>query len=1453
MNTKFLAKIGVLCIVLILSLPPLGGAAHNNFQIKEDPSSSAYHPGPGSDVVNLSIKRSTAVDEIADILLIQTNDPWEREDHYVGDNWYDGITSDTEVLDSLGYTYNIADWNDISSGLVDIYQYPVILIVNDQIQEFYDSYATHVTEFEEWVASGHTLVFFAAGFGWAGGALNAPLPGGVIAMNASDYASYNVITDLNHPIVTNELSQMIPLVNEDLYSNYCSHGYFTNLVSGTNVVFRESVLEGNFPTMIDYSYGSGRVIASTLTWEHNWSYYTTEDAIYGIFARKSLDDVFLYAFSYGVAPVAGPSISLAIEDAPPGVIVNVVPGDTDGAASSSTVEIVSNITLGKYSPPNLNFTVTLNVPGDVLGNPVQITARDTADGVGSQSVAYTENSPGQYTIANQLSWTEYGYLRQVVWRFNIPGVAQSLNLSVHLEVDYMSLLEPDAYASLQIVNNASAIILVNRTRLFDLYEYHAVNALLNQVYTIAQGAPRNSNPLSVIYYVDRYSHAAATWNNFNVDYENGEVGANIAALSIDALVDDWYEDIGDPTYLLILGDDNAIPFYRYNDPTNGEQTWDINNANNPAIHATDEDYILSDNIYADIGTGTSWQTGDLELAAGRVLGATIYEIQEFLLNGTNPLNPNRGAVVMAAVDGWELGLEPHTGPGQDDLLNVPQAFINRGFSVRNDDDPTTEVRTIDMLTPEGGINDWIDNFKAASNLETGMDLFFIGGHDSYNTAYLFADLSGDDFTPDDTPGDYTRFEDDHPVVLIPGCHGGLPVPEAGNIGGHEDSLVFDLVHEGSSAYIGATGFSYGSPGNLNSATFAENLIQRFFSELLEPDGNLSQSMAESLRIAKGNYAGLGPTDLKTLTEFNLYGVPWQRLAYPETAISNALQQVSSPGAYVIQKGIIEQVDEETFTQDFSVDFTGYTVSQSDGFDFISLDGGAQRLIQGMPVLPYIDGPSMELGDLGEIMNIEILGTTSSPIGPYNIGAVNITSFTEGGITYFDATDMNYLFPENLVASNINNTGVNFEISPIQHNPATNETLYHEHIEFRVTYSTSSRVNVFEYKLDNQIYNPGETITSTAQIANLSNTDLVLAPVVDIINNYGAVIFSQPQSPINLPAGQVSSQVFTLAADFPGGEYKIRLTLTDSELSSLSVERSFAVMPAQIKGFYAEDPVFNLARFDLVFTNNTALSSNATVEIDVYDWSGKLVNSLPQQAFIAEAGMDTTINSYLNAADLPTGQYSAVATVEMDGITYGPGYVTFNVVRYYTHLPMITVSSSTSTDYNWIDAVSGGTIVAQGDDVYQYVDLPFSFQFYGNDYNGVYISSNGFASFGTGYSSYSNGCIPSTGTPNNAIYAYWDDLIPSGGTNGNVYVKTIDSSTFVIEWHAVKTYDSSDYLTFEIILRDDNTVTLQYHTVGSSTSVTVGVEDLSGTLAQQYICNGIGDPLLNELAILYSTP
>ncbi len=1440
--------------------------------ITPDPDSSIAQSSERT-LMRSPTRTSAAAFGSADILLIQTNDPWEKSEHYVGNNWYDGITSDTEVLDALEYTYDIVTWDDISGGRVNIFSYPVVLIVNDQVQEFYDDYAAHITEFENYVASGRTLVFFAAGYGWAGGVLNADLPGGVewnLGGNV-DIASNNVIVYSSHPIVTAELSDGVSLTNANLYSNYCSHGWFSSLPAGTNVILRESAIEGGQPTLIEYAIGNGKVVASTLTWEHNWSYHTGSDQ-YGTFARKALDDVFLYAFSGGITPSDDIRMSLHVEDAPVGVVVNKVAGDNDGTAATTYVDIVTKIVSYDSSITN-NIAVTLTIPSAVLGNP-STSVRTESNDTDRQSVGYDNVGTGQYRVTTNLSrvspwWWPFGstYAKQIIWRFEIPDTPQEVHLAAKVGVPNIFLAESQATAQFNLIDHANTIIIANRTLLYSEYEYSEVNELLGQLYTIAQGPPRNRSPLPVVYYVDRYSNDARTWDQSNVNYAGNEAQANAGATVIDGLIEDWYDDSSEylpitlpvigaiyfpvvtPDSLLIVGDDNTIPFYRYDDPTDDEGGWSINSATNPAIHNTDEDYFFTDNVYADQGSGTDWQTGSLELAVGRIVGDSAADMRTLLTNGINSANRRTGNVVMAGVAGWELGLEPHTGNKTADLHNVPALFTNHGFAVRNDDNPTGEVRTIDVLPPyEGGDNSWNTSFRNAANDASGMDLFFIGGHDSYD----LADIPGDDFSPDDTPGRYTRFGTDHPIAMIVGCHGGLTVPDVDVPGGVDHDMVYDMAHEGASAYIGATGFSYGSPSNLHDATWGEHLIQRFFGELLEPASTRSQTIGEAMRIAKGDYVGTGDTDRKTLTEFTVYGIPWQIISYPGGTGGALATRSAAPAAFTLRRSQVVQVAAASYSQTFTVDIAGYTVTQDQGYDIISVSGGSLNFSDGYPALPFLEGYTLTLPFSSTVTSVQIVSSTSSSIGTYNVPIVEIRPWSDGGMVYTTTTDINYFYPAELVSIQQNSEGSSFYVSPVQYNPTTNETTFYNHLEVQVTYDAPLKVAVTDFATDKTSYTPGETINTKVVIANVGASGTSLTTTLTIKNALGQTVATQISDPFTVSGSGSHTQHLAWTGILAEGSYEAVLVISDGTSLLGGASAIFSILGGEITDFTVPDTVSGYADFQVGFANYKAQTVNVTEDIYIYDIEGIEVAKLPQKTITVGPSFGTTAYFAWDTTSVPESTYTAIVIATVDGTQYGPVATNFRVARNTVYLPLVLRAASGS-GYNWFDATSGGVVVAQGDDTYQYVSLPFAFNFYGNTYTGLYVSSNGYVSFGSGYSSYSNGCIPSTSPPNNAIYALWDDLVPTGGSNGNIYAKQIDSGTFVIEWYQVKQYGGSYYQTFEIVLRNDQSITLQYQSISNTGSTTAGVENVTGTLAQQHFCNGTGTPLTNQLAIRYTTP
>jgi hypothetical protein len=235
-----------------------------------DDGPTSTSPMPGYTPTRATLPSPAAPATSGDVLVIQRYWPWDS-------------TADVDVLYALGYNVDTIDMVDL--WYVDLLDYQMVLIANDQDQEFYDSYVAQRWVFEDYVYAGGVLVFFAAGEGWNGGTLTGQyLPGGA-AVDNTYKDNNNTVANYTHPVVTGILSDGVPLVNGDLYSSYCSHGVFYNLPPGTKTVLRNTLGQ---PTFIQYKFGAGQVIASTNTWE--FSYDGGQP-----FSLKALDDVFLFA------------------------------------------------------------------------------------------------------------------------------------------------------------------------------------------------------------------------------------------------------------------------------------------------------------------------------------------------------------------------------------------------------------------------------------------------------------------------------------------------------------------------------------------------------------------------------------------------------------------------------------------------------------------------------------------------------------------------------------------------------------------------------------------------------------------------------------------------------------------------------------------------------------------------------------------------------------------------------------------------------------------------------------------------------------------------------------------------------------------------------------------------------------------------------------------------------
>lgn len=179
----------------------------------------------------------------------------------------------------------------------------------------------------------------------------------------------------------------------------------------------------------------------------------------------------------------------------------------------------------------------------------------------------------------------------------------------------------------------------------------------------------------------------------------------------------------------------------------------------------------------------------------------------------------------------------------------------------------------------------------------------------------------------------------------------------------------------------------------------------------------------------------------------------------------------------------------------------------------------------------------------------------------------------------------------------------------------------------------------------------------------------------------------------------------------------------------------------------------------------------------------------------------------------------------------------------------TVSTLTYT--NVTPATSATTIwnTYADDQVSSAINLPFTFNFYGQAITQVYANSNGYITLQNNNSSSVAQTLPSTSTPNNVIALAWRDLIidPSVNSGANVRYFTNGSAPnriFIMEFSKliffsnnsgdvsgqIRLYESDNHIEIAAVNVNDN---------GANLSKTMGIENSTGT-------SGIAAPARNNV-------
>ena len=290
-----------------------------------------------------------------------------------------------------------------------------------------------------------------------------------------------------------------------------------------------------------------------------------------------------------------------------------------------------------------------------------------------------------------------------------------------------------------------------------------------------------------------------------------------------------------------------------------------------------------------------------------------------------------------------------------------------------------------------------------------------------------------------------------------------------------------------------------------------------------------------------------------------------------------------------------------------------------------------------------------------------------------------------------------------------------------------------------------------------------------------------------------------------------------------------------------------------------------------FSVDEALPEQYIGETAIRFSSGTLPTPLINTEALSDAEFATPYFSLLSArGGSPPFTWSVVGGELTPGLTLDPGtgmitgepqatgLYTFTAEATDSGDPAQTVSGEFTLDvlpayvyedgpFEWVDGQSGGTrLEFPGDDSEALVALPFSFDFYGDAFNELKVSTNGFIVFGESEARrLRNLPIPDPDEPNGMVAVLWDDLSPDDGQG--VWVQSVGEAPnrrFVVTWIDTSRFREIGAATFQIILEEgSNRIVYQYLDVyfdderyDYGASATIGVESLNGTIATQFSYN-----------------
>jgi hypothetical protein len=979
-----------------------------------------------------------------------------------------------------------------------------------------------------------------------------------------------------------------------------------------------------------------------------------------------------------------PRVRTRIADATHGeTVYTVIPYEGSAHVSYVPVQV-------RLSTPDLagahGISVTVEVPGNILGYPTSVRSRN-GSGSSEDDLTWSILDGGRYQTMVDLAYdpAHGDYRQQVIFMFQVTAYATPRTLRFGVEVESLWEFCQEKHVETEIVEGVDAVVVTSRHHLYDQYDEDEVELLLEEVFATVNG--KDGQPRGAVYYMDLYDEGMLEWDNTDIDWTSEDTVNEVSDDVVNWLISLWYRDATEyiqipipsfddieislgPGYLLIVGDDNVVPYYRAPDPYDSDSEDDHVDGPGPVRReAQRHNYIFSDAYYAaptwTLTILPDWIHGESLWAVGRIVGATAEDVRSFVSNSRQGPSARSNTVIAASYDGFDL----------DENHPALERVRSWGFDIHNDDE-----------IPETVENDgWYTGTLYSLMRQGFVGMYYAGhGYPLGITSPLTSQLGVNDayITAGDLPSLAGSFSADRPFFLFNSCR----VGQSYGTFGWEKSFIYSLVHNDMSAAIAAGGISryyinYGVSGA------GEELSERMMINLFDSDS--PRSFGDALMIARQEYdegSSWDIDDSKTQIEFMLFGLPW---GYVPQAAGGGLQMAATSAAAAApaaagsaQLSLLQQeattaiTDTVTVVLTATLDTSSYHIdtTTAPGYDLLRVDGFGLLKDMELPVLP-VRHLTFTLP-----LQAQIVDASASITDPVLLTGLDVPmwvpftpSAEKATMVLSDTADWVGTWPtRTVVARQRLHDGHRIGhvwVIPAVYDAVSDQATLYQQVHLTVTYQISRALAMPRFFVK-PVNTSGDPILARGVVANASGITRTVFPVLSVLERGGSRVGWTAGELVTVPPGQAAAVQMEWTHPLTEGTYIAVLSMVRGGQVWAWRAQRFAVRGGEIRYFGGPEiaDVGETLIYTITLKNNRAISMTAQVSLLARDAEGIGRTHLMTRTITLEGGTERTLPLPLRVM---AGWRDVLvqAQVEVDGHTVDSPSISL-LVRRRVYLPLI---------------------------------------------------------------------------------------------------------------------------------------------------------------------------------------